>query len=359
MVQIDHVHFYVKNAKAVRDEFVERLGFLAVGEQTTDDTHTEILQTGGLRFLLSSPLNETSSVAAYLKQHPPGVADVAFRVRDLEKILDRVVRSPHPLSRFPLLESPTVKHEERRSQIAAWGSLRHTLIEGYGEVETSEAGTFEAIDHLVLNVEAIAFSQAVNWYRDIFGFVPKQQFSIATDRSSLHSQVMVHPETGVQLPINEPTSENSQIQEFLEFNNGAGLQHIALRTSDILKTVSRMRRAGVDFLEVPDTYFDRVCRKPGFNLDFEEFEHIRQQEILVDWIPSKKPAFLLQTFTKPIFPEPTFFFEVIERRMGIYDDEKREAKGFGEGNFKALFEAIERQQLQRDFGSNELGKDRI
>ncbi|MGC9503685.1 4-hydroxyphenylpyruvate dioxygenase [Baaleninema sp.] len=348
MVQIDHVHFYVEDAKSVGEDFVKRLGFQAVGEQTTDDTHMEILQTGGLRFLLSSPLKETSSIAAYLRRHPPGVADVAFRVRDLDEILDRLVRSPRPLSPFPILPSPLVRQGERCNQIAAWGSLRHTLIEGYCEVETSESGTFEAIDHLVLNVESREFAAAANWYCEVFGFVPQQQFSIATDRSSLHSQVLVHPETGVQFPINKPTSENSQIQEFLDFNGGAGLQHIALKTSDILTTVPRMRRAGVDFLEVPETYFDRLSQKPGFNLNGSEFQILREQEILVDWKPSRYPAFLLQTFTKPVFKKPTFFFEVIERRTGIYDNIEIEATGFGEGNFKALFEAIERQQIQRN-----------
>jgi 4-hydroxyphenylpyruvate dioxygenase len=361
MVQIDYVRFYVEDAKKFRDWFVQIFGFRSIGRRIDDRTQTEIVSSGTIRFVLSSPLTDTSPVAVYLQQHPPGVADIALLVDDLDAILDRSITFGVDLLE-PLQTQQYPRGCLQWCQIAAWGSLRHTLIQREGvtsllpgetfplpnfSTDAPEVDRFQAIDHIVLNVAAGQLQNAVAWYEMVLGFVPKQQFTIATDRSSLHSQVMVHPQTGMQFPINEPTSPNSQIQEFLDINRGAGIQHLALRTDRILETIAQLRTAGLPFLSVPPSYYLQLQKKPGFNLSTIEFRHITDLQILVDWQDENISAILLQTFTKTIFPEPTFFFEVIERRTAWNHGRLLPAQGFGEGNFRALFEAVEREQIQR------------
>lgn len=363
MVQIDHVHFYVEDAIAWRDWFATVLGFRPLSPQLSLDTHTERVACGRLRFRLSSPRCENSPIAQFLKKHPPGVADVAFRVKDLAQIcrLPQVRRLPASA------RSPS---DRPQACIAAWGCLQHTLIEDsltpHEWIEPAFSPSFEAIDHVVLNVAAGQLQEAVQWYRQVFGFSPEQQFSIATARSSLHSQVLVHPETGVQFPINEPTSENSQIQEFLDRNGGPGVQHIALKTPNILDAVPRLRGLGVSFLSVPGTYYEDLRRKPGFAVSEGDWRAIISAQVLADWKEgdrlqvsptSDRTPLLLQTFTQPIFNEPTFFFEVIERRQVAANGKAVVAQGFGEGNFRALFEAVEREQLKRS-RSTETVRDR-
>ena len=296
MVQIDHVHFYVDQAQIWRDWFVHRLGFQCQSSRRTPDSEQEVLDNGQLRLHLSAPRRPNSPIAQFLQKHPPGVADIALRVQNLAEICAHprvtVLTPPHPSSAGELT-----------AQIAAWGSLRHTLIQG-GEREARRfprKGPVGGIDHSVLNVPYGDLQAAVEWYCDILGFTPQQQFTIATARSSLHSQVLVHPDSGVQLPINEPTSPNSQIQEFLDHNRGAGIQHIALSTPDILYWVPQLRQLGLSFLKVPGTYYDGLRRKPGFCLKEPEWRRLVEAEILVDWNDATYPALLLQTFTKPIF----------------------------------------------------------
>ena len=170
----------------------------------------------------------------------------------------------------------------------------------------------------------------------------QQTFNIKTDRSGLHSQVMISPHGHVQLPINEPASPSSQIQEFLEVNRGAGIQHIALQIPNLVEGISRFRAAGLSFLSVPQSYYSQLQQRCNFTLSSQELQGIAHQEILVDWHEDAAPGeLLLQIFSQPIFHEPTFFFEFIERRFL--------AQGFGEGNFQALFQAIEREQIKRGF----------
>jgi 4-hydroxyphenylpyruvate dioxygenase len=191
-----------------------------------------------------------------------------------------------------------------------------------------------------LNVATGDLERALSWYEEVLGFQRQQRFMIETENSGLRSQVMVHPASGVQFPINEPTSANSQIQEFLDVNQGAGIQHIALQTPQIVKAIAQLRHRGLAFLPIPSTYYTQLrTQHQGLPLSTAELEEIAAQQILVDWHNEASQALLLQTFTQPIFEQPTFFFELIERRS--------QAKGFGEGNFRALFEAIEREQLKR------------
>ncbi|MGB3494967.1 MAG: VOC family protein [Elainellaceae cyanobacterium] len=204
-----------------------------------------------------------------------------------------------------------------------------------------------AIDHVVLNVPKGEMESAVNWYVKAFGMAKQQQFSIHTERSALHSQVLRHPDGDVQFPINEPASPHSQIQEFLDAYGGAGIQHVALRTEHILEAIAHMRSQGVAFLDVPPTYYEQLQSRSEFSPELADWEAIARLKILVDWPTETPDALLLQTFTQPIFGQPTFFFEIIQRQFYQTPQGRRRVQGFGEGNFQALFEAVEREQIKR------------
>ena len=369
-MKIDYIHFYVEDAKASRDWFVNRMGFQALASGASRHTLTTVVRSGAIKIVLSSPLTSASPVAVFLSLHPPGVADIAFEVSDLEGVLERAVANGAKVLQ-PVQQHPLALGGGKWAKIAAWGSLVHTLRESYSPytlllpilsvsemtqefatpVESSEfsstsLGLFTAIDHVVLNVAAGDLELALSWYEEVLGFQRQQRFTIQTDRSGLRSQVLVHPSSGVQFPINEPTAANSQIQEFLEVNQGPGIQHIALQTPEIVKAIAQLRHLGLSFLPIPPSYYTQLrLNHPGLPLSLAELGEIAAQEILVDWQDESSSGLLLQTFTQPIFEEPTFFFELIERRQ--------QAQGFGEGNFRALFEAIEREQMKR--GSLPLG----
>ncbi|MEA5619139.1 4-hydroxyphenylpyruvate dioxygenase [Cronbergia sp. UHCC 0137] len=349
MLQIDHVHFYVEDAQVWRDWFVNYLGFQAVvnsqfpvlsHQGSLSHTVTEVVKSGTVYFLLSSPLLPNSPVAEFLRQYKQGVRDVAFRVENVETAIALAQKNGATILQ-PIQDHLSYKF----AKIAAWGSLTHTLIERHTvDIQSSFTNNhlFTAIDHVVLNVAVGDLKPAVSWYQNILDFQPQQAFQIKTEYSSLHSQVMISANGKVQLPINEPTSPNSQIQEFLEVNRGAGIQHIALHTIDLVSAIARFRSAGLSFLRVPQTYYTELQQRTKFPLSPQELRAIAQQEILVDWQKDAPlGALLLQIFTQPIFGEPTFFFEFIERRS--------QAVGFGEGNFRALFEAIEIEQIKRGF----------
>jgi 4-hydroxyphenylpyruvate dioxygenase len=354
-MKIDHVHFYVEDAKVWRDWFVRHLGFQAVTDRISSfHTCTEVVKNGSVCFFLSSPLLPTSPVAEFLRQYPPGVADVAFAVEDVEGAIALAQKHGATILQ-PIQERQVGTEFLKCGKIAAWGGMTHTLIERSLVFEkrqmTNDKGqmtndnTFTAIDHVVLNVAVGELENAVAWYEKILDFQPQQAFKIKTNRSALHSQVMVSRNGSVQLPINEPASKNSQIQEFLDVNRGPGIQHIALRTTNLVNAIAKFRASGLSLLSVPQTYYSQLKQRPGLPLSVLEIEAIAQQEILVDWQEytplegGNTAPLLLQIFTQPIFEQPTFFFEFIERRF--------QAQGFGEGNFRALFEAIESEQIKR------------
>ncbi len=367
-MRIEHVHFYVKDAKQWRDWFINCLGFQgevsvdnigslntinSISGTNSNDTVTEVVTSGSIRFLLSSPLKPTSPVAQYLNYHPSGVADVAIAVENLELIINRAVNYGTKILRpiqYGYNHNPLIKW----AKISPWGelnnSLSHTLIEQteylYKETSTQENEETEGftIDHVVLNVPMGNLYNIVSWYENIFGFSSQQVFNIKTENSALHSQVMVSANGEVKFPINQPASPNSQIQEFIDLNKGSGIQHIALASNNLIRTVTKLREKGLSLLSTSLNYYPNLIKRPGFPLSENELKAIIQQEILVDWSPIDTPQngeipLLLQIFTKPIFEEPTFFFEFIQRRF--------QAKGFGEGNFRALFEAIEAEQNKR------------
>ncbi|MDF5710424.1 MAG: 4-hydroxyphenylpyruvate dioxygenase [Nostoc sp. S4] len=354
-MKIDSVHFYVEDAKTWRDWFVHHLGFEAVADRLNSfHTCTEVVKSGSVCFMLSSPLLPTSPVAEFLRQYPPGVANIAFAVEDVEAAIAHAKMHGAKVLQ-PIQEQNVGATSLKWSKIAAWGGLTHTLIErslvsshpslpdGKGQMRNDNI--FTAIDHIVLNVAIGELERAVTWYENILDFQPQQVFKIKTARSALHSQVMVSRNGNVQLPINEPASSNSQIQEFLDVNRGPGIQHIALRTTNLVSAIAKFRASGLPLLSVPQSYYTQLKQRSGFPLSDREIKAIAQQEILVDWQEYTSlegghiAPLLLQIFTQPIFRQPTFFFEFIERRF--------QAQGFGEGNFRALFEAIESEQIKR------------
>jgi len=364
-MEIDHIHFYVEDAQIWRDWFVQQLGFQSYGGIIWQDhTQTEVVKSGAVCFFVSSALSEKSLVAEYLRSHPPGVADVAFRVTNLEKVMAKAITYGAKIC-HPIKQEKNLKW----SKILAWGDLSHTLIEGTGDGKLGirdwqnqnhplptnhyQFPNFTSIDHVVLNVAAGDLEPAINWYEKVLGFQRQQTFAIQTDWSALQSQVLIHPHNMVQFPINQPASANSQIQEFLDFNCGPGIQHIALQTANLVEVIKTLRASSLAFLEVPPTYYEQLAQRANFSLSKVELGKIQEQQILVDWqqdVPEAKVEslpLLLQIFTQPIFGQPTFFFELIERRICYVNGEKRQAQGFGQGNFRALFEAIEREQMKR------------
>jgi 4-hydroxyphenylpyruvate dioxygenase len=358
-MDIDHIHFYVEDAQVWRDWFVSTFGFRAIARGSNADTLSEVVGLGRICFVLSSARSNASPVASYLQQHPPGVVDVALRVAQLELILKRAAAA-----KMPLLQPLQSHLQQCWAQVAGWGSIRHTLVEGDGLAPAlSHLGTdstiewidFQpvqnppllSIDHVVLNVAAGDLEPAVSWYEAALGLHRQQMFAIHTDRSGLCSQVLKHPQGLVQMPINEPASASSQIQEFLDLNRGAGIQHIALEAADVVQSIAQLRQRGLSFLPVPPTYYDDLRQRPGFQLSELQWNAIAREQVLVDWPPDRPEAMLLQAFTQPIFAQPTFFFELIQRQHYQIEQRVEQAKGFGEGNFRALFEAIEREQMKR------------
>jgi 4-hydroxyphenylpyruvate dioxygenase len=361
-MQIDRVHFYVEDARKWRDWFVDVMGFQSIASGSNSHTHTEVVASNCIKFVLSSAISLSSPVAKYLSDRPPGVVDIAFRVFDLESLLERAIAMNARIKQ-PIQQKNFVGGKIKWCEITGINSLNHTLVERIGItpllpeswiLENQELSTtkslFTGIDHLVLNVASEELEQTVNWYEKVFGFEREQSFKIQTETSGLHSQVLFHPFSGIQLPVNQPMSANSQIQEFLDLNRGAGIQHIALKTSQILGATQRLRLKGLSFLSVPHSYYQTLRESErNFPLSDREFKEIIKQQILIDLQLNKdcldRPLsinrpILLQIFTQPIFSQPTFFFELIERRD--------RANGFGERNFQALFEAIEREQLIRN-----------
>ena len=362
-IEIDHIHIYVKEAIYWTKWFINVMGFYSVAGGRDEHTNTEIVQSGSRQnpiiFVISSPLSCQSPVAKYLEFHPPGVADVAFRVNNLEKIVANYNLFDNGIEAI-IQEKKYTQGYLKWSEIYSANGLTHTLVERKGKTpilaqqwlenrpnKVGEKSYFLELDHLVLNVPRGKKALSIKWYEKVLEFEKKQFFKIETPQSGLSSQVMFHPVSNIQLPINEPISNNSQIQEFLDINNGSGIQHIALRTNKITEVTQQLRKNGLTFLKVPNTYYENLA-KINLNLKFEpeEWQKIVQENILLDEedINDKKSLnnnhpLLLQIFTQPIFEKPTFFFEIIERRQ--------QAKGFGEGNFRALFEAIEREQRKR------------
>ncbi len=350
----DHIEFYCGNAKQSAYYYQTAFGFKQIayaGQETgVRDRASYVLQQGKVRLVLTTALDEHSEIAEHVKKHGDGVKFLSLWVNDAKKSFEETVKR----GAKPAMEPQVLSDENGQvvvSAIHTYGDTIHKFIErkdysgvflpGFEASEgtvISEPVGFKYVDHCVGNVELGKMNEWVKFYEDVMGFNLLLTFDdkdISTEYSALMSKVVSNGNGYIKFPINEPAEgkRKSQIDEYLEYYKGAGVQHIALATDDIISTVGELRRRGVEFLYVPDTYYDDVLDRVGdINEDLEE---LKKLNILID---RDDEGYLLQLFTKPVEDRPTLFYEIIQR-VG--------AKSFGKGNFKALFESIEREQARR------------
>jgi len=347
----DYVEFYVGNAKQAAHYYKTAFGFQTLAyagpETGVRDRASYVLQQGKIRLVLTTPLHSDHPIAEHVKKHGDGVKVLALWVDDAYDAFEQTTsRGAEPYQQPQTL---TDEHGEvRTSGIKLYGETVHLFVErknytglflpGYQKLETSynptETGLLY-VDHCVGNVGWHKMNEWVNFYEEVLGFKNILTFDdkmISTEYSALMSKVMSNGNGYVKFPINEPAEgkKKSQIEEYLEFYEGEGVQHLALATHDIVATVTELQNRGVEFLTVPTSYYDELTDRVG-HID-EDLEPLKKLGILVD---RDDEGYLLQIFTKPIEDRPTLFFEIIQRKG---------AKSFGAGNFKALFEAIEREQ---------------
>jgi len=325
-------------------------------ETGSRDSKSYVLRSGSARFVFTGGVSPDSPLLEHHRKHGDGVVDLSLAVPDVDKCIEHarsvgatIVEEPHDVSD----EFGTV----RTAAIATYGETRHTLVDrskydgpylpGYVAASTTVSRPeghpkrlFQAVDHCVGNVELGKMDVWVEFYNKVMGFVNMAEFigdDIATDYSALMSKVVASGNHRVKFPLNEPAiaKRKSQIDEYLEFYGGAGCQHIALATNDILRTVDILRGNGIEFLETPDSYYEDPELRERIGKVRVPIEDLKKHKILVD---RDEDGYLLQIFTKPMGDRPTVFFEFIERHGSL---------GFGKGNFKALFEAIEREQERR------------
>ncbi|ORT61529.1 4-hydroxyphenylpyruvate dioxygenase [Streptomyces sp. CB03238] len=356
---MDAVVFAVGNAKQAAHYYSTAFGMKLVAysgpENGNRETASYVLANGAARFVLTSVIKPSTDwgrfLAEHVAEHGDGVIDLAIEVPDARKAYAYAVEQ----GATGLTEPYELKDEHGTvvlAAIATYGKTRHTLVDRSGYdgpylpgyvaakpiVEPPAKRTFQAIDHCVGNVELGRMNEWVAFYNKVMGFTNMKEFvgdDIATEYSALMSKVVADGTKKVKFPINEPAiaKKKSQIDEYLEFYNGPGVQHIALATNDIVATVRTMRAGGVQFLDVPDSYYDTLGEWVGDTR--VPIDELRELKILAD---RDEDGYLLQIFTKPVQDRPTVFFELIERHGSM---------GFGKGNFKALFEAIEREQAKR------------
>jgi 4-hydroxyphenylpyruvate dioxygenase len=307
-----------------------------------------VLQQGRVRFVLTTPLAPDGPMADHIRLHGDGVRDIALEVEDV----DRAYRETTKRGARGVQEPTTVKDDKgeiRRAAVATYGDTIHSFVDrsqyrgdfmpGYRATgELPKPGPLLYVDHVVGNVALGDMNKFVAYYRDVMGFAQFQHFDdkdISTEYSALMSKVMADGSGKVKFPINEPAAgkRKSQIDEYLEYYRGPGVQHVALATSDIINTVSRLQTSGIQFVNVPPSYYEMLEGRVG-KIDEDKHE-LQKLGILVD---RDEEGYLLQIFSRAVEDRPTVFFEVIERKG---------SRGFGKGNFKALFEAIEREQALR------------
>ena len=350
---VDHLEFWVGNARAFAALLASGFGFsfaaYAGPETGVRDRVSYVLEQGDIRFVITGALHPDSLIAAHVREHGDGVRDVALRVGDAAAAYETARARGAESFSDPLL------HEDDSGKIVtaaikAYGDTIHTFVErqaysgrfmpGYAEPKVTDPEGppvgLRAVDHVVANTEDM--NPWVDFYERIFGFTEMTHFTdedISTEYSALMSKVVEGGDGKIVLPINEPATgkRKSQIEEYLEFYRGPGVQHIAMRTDDVVSAVAAMRARGVRFLRVPKTYYDDArARMSGVDVPWDD---IAPLGILVD---RDQDGHLLQIFTENVCDRPTVFFEIIQREG---------SRGFGQGNFKALFEAIEREQAER------------
>lgn len=355
----DYVEFYVGNAKQAAHFYKTAFGFQSLAyaglETGLKDRASYVLKQDKIRLVLTTALNSNSPIGEHVKKHGDGVKVIALWVDDARKSWEETTSRG-----AKSYMEPTVEKDENgevvRAGIYTYGETVHMFVErknykgtflpGYrewkSEYNPAPVG-LKFIDHMVGNVGWGEMNTWVKWYEDVMGFVNFLSFDdkqIHTEYSALMSKVMSNGNGRIKFPINEPAKGNkrSQIEEYLDFYEGPGPQHIAVATDDILTTVKQLRERGVEFLSAPpQAYYDDIPKRLGKHMEMvnEDLTEVAKLGILVD---SDEEGYLLQIFTKPVEDRPTLFFEIIQR-MG--------ARGFGAGNFKALFESIEREQAAR------------
>lgn len=352
----DYTELYVGDAKHSAFYFTHGWGFVPIAysglETGVRDRVSYVLEQGNIRLVITSALDPESPIAEHVHLHGDGVKDVAFRVEDAE----RAYREATSRGARGVMEPITRRDDYgsvKLASIATYGETIHTFVErqdykgaflpGYRALDNTQprrarpAG-LAGIDHVVGNVELGKMNEWVGFYEKVMGFTQMIHFDdrqISTEYSALMSKVMQNGSGRIKLPINEPAPgrKKSQIEEYLDFYRSPGVQHLALITDDIVATVRNLTERGVEFLRTPSNYYETVLDRVG-HID-EDIKQLAELAILVD---HDEDGYLLQIFSKPVVTRPTVFFEVIQRKG---------ARGFGEGNFKALFEALEREQELR------------
>jgi 4-hydroxyphenylpyruvate dioxygenase len=351
---IDHLELFVGNAAQAAYYYTHAFGFTETAyrglETGTRDRVSYVLEQGRIRLVVTGTLTGEDEIAEHHKHHGDGVRTIALSVPDATAAYEHAVA--HGARG---LQTPYELSDEGGSvwlaSVATYGETRHVFVErnGYsgaflpgfvarGAAPTGPDGLLVGIDHVVGNVELGHMNEWVHYYERVFGMTEMIHFSdeaISTEYSALMSKVVTDGSGRIKFPINEPAEgkRKSQIDEYLDFYRGAGVQHIAVSTTDIVRTVSELSRRGVEFLAIPDSYYAEVPERIG-EID-EDVADLRRLGILVD---RDDEGYMLQIFSRPVGDRPTLFFELIERHG---------ARGFGEGNFKALFEALEGEQDKR------------
>jgi 4-hydroxyphenylpyruvate dioxygenase len=350
----DYLELYVSNAKQAAHFYKTAFGFQShayAGLETgLKDRESYVVIQDKIRLILTSPLKSGTDIGRHLDAHGDGVKMIALWVDDATYAYNEAMKRGAKSYMEPVTESDD-DGEVVRSGIYTYGETVHLFVErknykghflpGYKKWETHYNPTpvgLKYVDHMVGNVELGQMNEWVNFYENVMGFVQILSFDdkdISTEYTALMSKVMSNGNGRIKFPINEPAEglKKSQVDEYLDFYEGAGVQHIAVATDDIISTVTELRDRGVEFLRVPNTYYDVLEERVG-KID-EDIEPLKELGVLVD---RDDEGYLLQLFTKPVGPRPTMFFEIIQRKG---------ATSFGKGNFKALFEAIEREQELR------------
>ena len=370
---IDYVEVYVGNAKQASYFYQKGFGFAPVAysgpETGVKDKTSYLMQQGDMRLLLTSALVPDHPIARFVLTHGDGVADIALRVKDVEWTYKEAVKrgakgirdasapaarlpthaadSTGPLSVFtqilPQTSSPSGCSAPCTCTISGplKGARRSTSTRAPGFIPIkgkADPVGLQKVDHVVANVEEGKMEYWVEFYGKVFGFSQLISFDdkdISTEYSALRSKVVHNPSSTVKFPINEPAPgrRKSQIQEYLDYFKGAGVQHLAIATDDLVSTVSHLQQRGIEFLNTPDSYYDGLTKRvSGMS---EKIEDLKKLRILVD---RDEKGYMLQIFTKPLQDRPTLFFELIQRKG---------SESFGKGNFKALFESIEQEQAKR------------
>ncbi len=350
----DYVELYVGNAKQAAHYYKTAFGFQSLAyaglETGVRDRASYVLQQDKIRLVLTTPLHSDSPLNEHLRKHGDGVKVIALWVEDARDAFEQTVKR----GAKPFME-PAIEFDESgkvvRSGIHTYGETVHIFVErrdyhgiflpGYEKWESDynpPSTGLKFIDHMVGNVDWGQMNVWAKFYNEVMGFANLVSFDdkdISTEYSALMSKVMTNGNGRIKFPINEPAhgKKKSQIEEYVDFYEGAGCQHIAVATDDIVFTVNEMRKRGVEFLHVPGAYYDTVADRVGV-ID-EDLRRLKELGIMVD---RDEEGYLLQIFTKPVEDRPTLFFEIIQRKG---------AKSFGKGNFQALFESIEDEQRRR------------